>query len=131
MENEFTGTVHHGQNIKRLREILGVKQEAIAMKLNITQQAMSKLEQRAQIEDEVLGKISSILNIPVDSIKNYNDDATIHIISNTFNQVSFLGHAHTSQQIFNPVDRIVELYERLLKSEQEKNALLEKALSKS
>ena len=126
MENTLTGVTHHGQNIKRLREILGVKQEKIALELSITQQAMSKLEAKALIEDEVLEKIAKILHIPVDSIKNYNEDATLNIISNTFNQVSFLGNCQTNQPVINPIDKIVELYERLLKTEQEKNALYEK-----
>lgn len=28
--------VHHGKNVKRLREMLGVKQDTLAMELNIT-----------------------------------------------------------------------------------------------
>ncbi|EHP48119.1 helix-turn-helix domain-containing protein [Odoribacter laneus] len=36
--------VHQGKNIKRFRDILGVKQEALAAKLDMTQQAFSKLE---------------------------------------------------------------------------------------
>jgi transcriptional regulator with XRE-family HTH domain len=45
----YPGVAHHGQNIKRLREIMGVKQEAIAVELNITQQAMSKLEKKNKL----------------------------------------------------------------------------------
>jgi transcriptional regulator with XRE-family HTH domain len=123
METILSGTIHHGQNVKRLRDILGVKQETIAMGLNMTQQAMSKLEQKEQIDDEILRKISKILNVPVDSIKNFNDEAAMNIVANTFNDSSFIGGYKPT---FNPIDKIVELYERLLKTEQEKNALLGK-----
>ncbi|MCL2649553.1 MAG: helix-turn-helix domain-containing protein [Candidatus Azobacteroides sp.] len=121
--------VHHGRNIRRLREMLGVKQEAIAIELNITQQAMSKLERKEQIEDEILEKVAKVLKVPVESIKNFNDEFAINVIANTFNDTfnensSFIAYKPT----FNPIDKVIELYERMLKSEQEKVALLEKML---
>jgi len=127
MESTLLETVHHGHNIKRLRDLLGVKQETIAMGLQISQQAMSKLEQKEQIEDDLLERISKILNVPVESIKNFDDKAAINIVSSTFNETSFLGCQHVS---FNPLDKVIELYERLLKMEQEKNALLGKMIEK-
>ena len=41
---------HHGHSIKRVRDMLGIKQETLAAELNMTQQAFSKLEQKEQIE---------------------------------------------------------------------------------
>ena len=121
--------VHHGRNIKRLRDILGVKQEAIAVELDMTQQSVSKLEQREQIEDEVLDKIAGVLGVPADAIKNYNEEATISFVANTFNDhASASGNASNANYYctFNPIDKIVELYERMLKAEQEKVTLLQK-----
>ena len=129
MEIMSSGTIHHGQNIKRFRDILGVKQERIAIGLGISQQAMSKLEQKEQIEDDLLDKISKILNVPVEAIKNFDDEAAINVISNNFNEFhensSFIGYKPT----FNPMDRVIELYERLLQTEKEKNALLEQMIA--
>ncbi len=118
--------VHHGRNIKRLREMLGVKQEAIAIELDMTQQTISKLEQKEEIDDKVLQKVAQVLNVPIDAIKNLNDDATTNYI-NTFydNQ----GHGFFANNVnFNPVDKVVELYERLLTAEKEKVAMLERLL---
>ncbi|MDR0864574.1 MAG: helix-turn-helix transcriptional regulator [Candidatus Symbiothrix sp.] len=126
MKTIYPTTIHHGQNIKRLREMLGVKQETIATGLDMTQQAMSKLEQKEQIDDEILEKISKILNIPADAIKNFNDESAINVIANTINAANVASFCH--QPIFNPIEKIIELYERLLKTEQEKNALLEKMI---
>lgn len=50
--------VHQGRNIKRFRDILGVKQETLAAKLEMTQQAFSKLEQKEQIDEKTLSKIA-------------------------------------------------------------------------
>jgi transcriptional regulator with XRE-family HTH domain len=129
METKLSGTVHHGQNIKRLRDLLGIKQETIALGLQVSQQAMSKLEQKDQIEDELLGKVSEVLKVPVESIKNFDDKTFINSFLNTLNEASFLD-CHQYQFSFNPLDKVVELYERLLRAEQEKNALLQQALDK-
>lgn len=125
---------HHGRNIKRLREMLGIKQEVIAIDLDITQQSVSELEQKEFIDDSTLKKVAKTLNVPIDAIKNMNDEATFNYI-NTFNdkvESSFLNNPINCT--FNPIDKIVELYnekealyERMLK---EKDELLEKLLNK-
>ena len=58
MNNEsfLTPSIHHGRNIKRLREILDVRQYAIAVEFNITQQAVSDMENKAFIGDEIIRK---------------------------------------------------------------------------
>ncbi|WP_295811423.1 helix-turn-helix domain-containing protein [uncultured Apibacter sp.] len=125
--------VHHGRNVKRLREMLGVKQDTLAVELNITQATMSKLEAKEEIEKDILQKIAQILKIPVEAIENYNDEGALNFVANTFNN-----HDNSStisyQPTFNPIDKIVELYaekealyERMI---QEKNELIGKLLNK-
>ena len=75
---------HQGKNIKRYRDILGIKQETLALELNMTQQAVSKLEQKEEIDDETLNKVAEILKIPVEAIKNTTDEAVVNIVANTF-----------------------------------------------
>ncbi len=117
---------HHGNSIKRLRDILGIKQEVIASELGWTQQTVSKLEQKEQIDDETLQKVADVMHIPADAIKNFNDEPTVTFITNTFNnQTASDITNYGSSCTINPIDKIVELYERLLKTEQ-KIAMLEK-----
>ncbi|GET34644.1 transcriptional regulator [Prolixibacter bellariivorans] len=117
--------VHHGRNIKRLREMLGVKQEYMASELNLTQQSISKLEQKEVIEDEMLEKVAKVLKVPVEAIKNLNDEATFNIIANSYHDnASSVNYRCT----FNPIDKLVELYERLLTAEKDKVAMMEKLL---
>lgn len=123
--------VHQGRNIKRFRDILGVKQEALAAELDMTQQAFSKLEQKEQIDEKTLNKIAEALHIPVEAIKNMTDETAVNIVANTFNShdTSTLTAASISYYpAFNPIDKVVELYERMLKTEQEKVSLLQEAL---
>jgi len=61
-----------------------------------------------------LDRISKVLNVPVDAIKNFDEAATVNYIANTFNGNS------GNYMNFNPLDKVVELYERLLASEREK-----------
>ena len=121
--------IHEGRNLKRIREILGKKQDAIAIELgdDWTQKKISLLESKEVIESEILEQVSKVLGVTPDAIKNFNEEAAINIIGNTVNN-------HDNAAIvnyypsFNPVDKVMELYERMLKSEKEKNELLEKLL---
>jgi len=42
-------TIHEGRNVKRIREILGIKQDALAMELGLSQQAVSALSKRKRL----------------------------------------------------------------------------------
>ncbi len=112
--------VHEGRNVKRIREILGIKQDALAFDLGLSQQAISQLEQKEALDVEMLGKIAAVLKVPVDSIKNFDEQAAINIISTTFNSHdNSTSLAYQSSFTFNPIDKIVELYERMLKDKDE------------
>jgi transcriptional regulator with XRE-family HTH domain len=127
-------TIHEGRNVKRIREILDIKQEVLAAELGLSQQAISSLEQKEKIDAKILGDVAKVLKVPVEAIKNMNEDAGANYI-NTFHDSSkgeFNYHC-----TFNPLDKYVEqveenkrLYEALLNSEREKIALLEKELKK-
>ncbi|HBX44303.1 helix-turn-helix domain-containing protein [Limibacterium fermenti] len=123
-----------GYNVKRLREILGVKQEDLAERLQLSQQSVSNLENKDDLDDDTLEKVANALNIPAEAIKNFTDENAIHVISNNFADSS-IASVINNYPINNPIERIVQLYEekvalyeRMLKSEQEKNALLEELI---
>ncbi|WP_437371091.1 helix-turn-helix domain-containing protein [Maribacter litoralis] len=120
---------HIGRKIGRIRELRGMKQETLAEELGISQQAVSKIEQSETIENDKLEKIATVLGVSKEGIENFSDENILNIISNTFtsNDSSTI-NAINVQPNFNPLDKVVELYERLLKAEQEKNAYLEKLM---
>ena len=126
-------TIHHGRNVKRFREMLQIKQEAFAVELgdDWNQKKISTLEQKEVIDDPLLEQISGLLKIPVAAIKNFDEEAAI-VYFNTFNDNEFTDNSigHASHCTFNPIDKIVELYEALVQSEREKVALLERMLGK-
>ncbi|MCO5950588.1 helix-turn-helix domain-containing protein [Mucilaginibacter flavidus] len=125
-------TLHIGRKISKIRELRGMKQDTLAFELGISQQTISKIEQSAEVEDSTLNKIAVVLGVSPEAIKNFNDEAVLNIISNTFtSQDTSTLNAINFQPSFNPIDKIVELYndkiallERLLKAEQEKVEIL-------
>ncbi|XZF16282.1 helix-turn-helix domain-containing protein [Chitinophagaceae bacterium MMS25-I14] len=119
--------VHEGRNVKRLREILGIKQDALAIDLGITQQAVSLLEQKETIDAPVLEKIAKSLGVSVEAIRNYNEEAIFNNIQNNSDTSSNNTIINIQN---NPLEKIIELYERLLQSEKEKVALMEKMMGK-
>lgn len=114
--------------------MLGIKQDTLAFDLDMSQQAISLLEQKETLDAPVLEKIAKALGVPEEAIKNFSEDAAINIIANTFTS----NDTSISQQYnFNPIEKIVELYnekielyERMLQTEKEKNELLKKLLEK-
>lgn len=120
---------HIGRKISRIRELRGMKQETLATELGISQQAISKLEQSEEIEDNTLEKVAKVLGVSVEAIKNYSDEAVFNIISNTFHNTSsdnstLIASSLNYQPTFNTIEKIVDLYERLLASEREKVEIL-------
>ena len=114
--------VHEGRNVKRFREMLGIKQDALASDLGLSQQAISQLEQKEALDKDMLEKIAAVLKVPVEAIKNFDEEAAINIIGNTVtnHDNAAVVNFHPT---FNPLDKVIELYERMLK---DKNDLIEK-----
>ena len=126
-------TIHEGRNVKRIREILGIKQDALALELGLSQQAVSALEQKEALDKDMIEKIGKALKVSPDSIKSFNEETAVNFF-NTFND-STVNHgafaAYNFNCTFNPLDKVIELYDALLKSEREKIVLLEKLLEKN
>ncbi|HFK5507937.1 helix-turn-helix domain-containing protein [Elizabethkingia anophelis] len=127
--------IHQGRNVKRFREMLGIKQEALAFDIggDWNQKKVSLLEQKEVIEDVLLQQIAEVLKIPVEAIQNFDEEQAINIISSTFND-NAIGVIVNNN---NPVDKIIQLheekialYERMLKEKDEMMARQEKLIDK-
>jgi len=107
--------------------MIGMKQETLALELggDWNQKKISLLEQKEQVDEPMLLQVAGVLKMPVEAIKNFDEEAAINIISSTLHDQS--GSVYYN---FNPIEKIVELYEskiilyeRMLK---EKDAMMEK-----
>jgi transcriptional regulator with XRE-family HTH domain len=100
--------------------MLGIKQEELAVELGITQQAVSLLEGKEVIDPKMLEDVAKVLKVPTDAIKNFNEEGAVNYIANTF-------HGNSGNYMnFNPLDKVIELYERMIKERDEIIAELKK-----
>lgn len=116
---------HIGRNISRIRELKGMKQEALATAIGVSQQSVSNIEASETIEEEKLVEVAKALGVSVEAIKNFSEENVINYF-NTFNDSQ--GNFGSSNCTFNPLDKVVELYERLVQAEKDKVEYLEKFL---
>lgn len=130
--------VHEGRNIKRFREMMQMKQDALAAALgdDWNQQKVSLLEQKETVDPAILAQVSSILKIPVEAFRNLSDEQAVNIISNTFHDTQ--GLINYNPTFYNdPIDKLVKLheekialYERMLKEKDEMMATLKGLIEK-
>lgn len=71
-------TLHIGRKISRIRELRNMKQEALAVELGISQQAVSKLEQNESIDEVYLERVAKALGVDPEVIKNFNEESAIY-----------------------------------------------------
>lgn len=110
---------HMGRKIGRLRELRGMKQEALALALNISQQAVSKMEQCEKLEPEMLDRVANVLGVSAQTIRYFDEKVILELLSNRYSE------GKGAQVLsFHPIEKLIELYERLLVCEQEKTNLL-------
>src|SRR5690348_1326131 len=131
MSTATTKKIHEGRNVKRFREMLGIKQDALAADLgdDWNQQKVSLLEQKETIDPTLLQQISSALKIPAEAIQNFDEEQAVNLISCTFSDnAMFNNRIEVLNQ--NPIDKLVQLheekialYERMLK---EKDQMMER-----
>ena len=117
---------HIGQNVQRVRVYLGVKQDALADELGITQQEVSRIEKQEFIDERMLLNIADVLCISPEVIRNFDLERAIKNICNSDYEATVLGRKSENEDELQlkMVEKIFELYERLLKSEREKIELL-------
>ncbi len=128
MKTSPTTKAHHGRNIKRLREMLGIKQEVLATGLAMSQQNISLLEQRKSIDNETIEQVASLLCIPANAIRNMTDESTLSYIQSLSGNEPVSTPSPSILPSGSSVEKIIDLYEQLLKAEKEKVCLLERLL---
>lgn len=128
--------IHQGRNVKRFREMLGIKQEALAFDLgeDWNQKKISLLEQKDVVEEALLKRISEVLKIPVEAFQNFDEEAAINLISCNFSDNAMFNNKVEIQNI-NPIEKWIEALEEikrlnaeLIKAKDEQIRLMEKLI---
>ena len=120
---------HIGRKISRIRELRDMKQEALAYALGMSQQSISIIENSETVDEEKLKAIAEVLGVSAEGIKNFSEEAVLNNIQNNYEgSVINSGPVVNHNCNFNPLDKIVELYERLVQAEKDKVEYLEKLM---
>lgn len=127
--------VHEGRNVKRFREMLGIKQDTLAYELgdDWNQKKVSLLEQKEALEPALLKQISAVLKIPVEAIQNFDEEQAVNIISSTFNDNAvgvIVNNYNSIEKIIQLHEEKIALYERMIKEKDEMMAKLERLLER-
>lgn len=129
--------IHEGRNVKRFREMLGIKQDALAYELGEewNQKKVSILEQKETIDETLLEQIAAVLKIPAEAIQNFDEEKAVNLISCNFSDNAMFNN-RIDVQNNNPLDQIIKLhdekialYERMLKEKEEMMLRLEKLIN--
>jgi transcriptional regulator with XRE-family HTH domain len=118
-----------GRNISRIRELRGMKQEALAQAIGTNQQAISGIEGSVEVDLKKLVEIAKALGVTVEAIENFSEESVFNYFNTYYDTSSNNGPQGTGNTCnFNPLDKVVELYERLVQAEKDKVEYLEKLM---
>ena len=69
--------------------------------------------QKEVIDPQILEQVANALHVNPEAIKNFNEEQAINIFSNTFSDFkdNAIASAMNYQCTFNPIDKIVQLYD--------------------
>ena len=133
---------HDGRNVKRIREILQVKQSTLAHALGEewNQKKVSQLEDKETIDDKLMEEIAEALKVPVEAIRNFDEEKALNVVANNSFENCNQPASIFYNSVINPIDKWMEaieenkrlgeenkqLYERLLQSEKDKVDMLQR-----
>jgi transcriptional regulator with XRE-family HTH domain len=109
-----------GSKIRKIRELKGYSQDYMSSKLAITQNAYSKIENgHIKIDNDKLKSIAEALEVSEEDILNFDS-------SMVFYNCTQSGQINT--QYNNPIQKIEELYDAIVKQLREENEFLRRQL---
>lgn len=115
---------HMGLKISGARRLVGVTQQDLADRLGVTKQAISKLEQTENVDDQRLNKVADALGISVEGLKKFRNDNVLYTTNNFYEkcgvQATNVGSTNVENMHQFSIEQFMKLFEELLKMEREK-----------
>lgn len=135
--------IHQGKNVARFRQLLLIKQDALASMLgdDWNQMKISRLEAKEEIDDDLLKQVADAMKLPLETLKNFDlENSVVNIQNNSEGANASTGvingvGSQNFECTFNPIDKLVEvmddnkrLYQELLKAKEEQIEMMKKML---
>lgn len=127
---EKDDSMHIGHNIKRIREIQGIKQEAFGQmcRSRYSQQRISDFESMIALDEPLLEELANALGVSPDFVKSFKDENVIYNIQNNGNifNDNAVDHSTNSSQHTQPTihhdgaDKMMALLEKFIEEDRAK-----------
>jgi len=119
---EKNETMHIGHNIKRIREIQGIKQEAFGQlcRSKYSQQRISDFENMVALDEPLLEELAMALGVTPEFVKAFKDENVIYNIQNNNNSTfSDNSVGLNAQPTFNNdgSDKLIALLEKFIEED--------------
>lgn len=75
----MTSISHHGKNLRNIRLLRGMKQEAFAHAMGISQQRVSKIEKQRVISETCRKAAANVLNVSIDAFDRFDEDGLLYL----------------------------------------------------
>ncbi|MGS2741858.1 hypothetical protein [Sinomicrobium sp. M5D2P17] len=136
-----TTAPHYGRRIAFLRGLYKLTQAQLGDQAGFKQQEISEFEGKAELADQVLQQLLMPLGITLEKFKEMDEGAFGNTVYHVHDQGQAFGPFGVNN---NPIDKLMELmdelkkvyqekvdlHERLLEAEKEKNAYLQRELDR-
>ena len=111
--------IHEGKNFKRIREILGLKQEAVGKKCpsNFSQQRISEFENMWTIPEPSLQELADALGVTVEFIRSFSEEKAIYYIQHNQNSSKQNSLNHFPTITYESESKIGKLLEKLIEDD--------------
>lgn len=121
----YTNVLHMGRKIERVRRLRGMTQTELGEVLGISKQAVSKMEQTEELNDTKIKQVADALGVTEEGLKNFQEEKVLYNTINFYencgvNSASISAHAETETINNFPLEKTIEMFEKLLQKEREK-----------
>jgi len=111
--------IHEGKNLKRIREIMGMKQETLGQKCEskFDQRRISEFESSWTIAEPALKELADALGITVEFIRAFNEEKAIYYIQHNQDSSKQNSLNHFPKITYESDNKLETLLEKLIQDD--------------
>ncbi|WP_164111982.1 MULTISPECIES: helix-turn-helix domain-containing protein [Sphingobacterium] len=114
--------IHEGKNFKRIREIMGLKQEAVGQRCDskFDQRRISEFENMWTIPEPTLQELADALGVTIEFIRSFNEEKAIYYIQHNQDTSKQNSLNHFPTITYEADNKIEALLEKLIEDDKVK-----------